>query len=352
MNKPRRQNGFALLLTLVLLMIAGIALTAMARQSTSEALATRQATEELQRRWAVTSCRETLLPRVQGLLNQADQPSTGASVQPFFDNEPAVHRWVSCELAGMRYDLALTDEQAKYNPNAMQTFAEKGEIESALRALSIADRKARNKSQQRVALRPLVGLNSDGTPLDKDDPDQPALDIYAGYGQLLSDASAPSLLGTTHRPGASQRVTCWSDGRLHATRTPDAVIKQALLPILGSEGVKQLLEAREQSPDLGLLGWLKQLSSVDPERLAEAGFLLTESSNAQGLWIIARGSTRSWYSLSVRTDRPPVETEDESLLLDRRATTGRLPGTGTPTPNESADIRTNPDPIQRFDYAW
>ena len=63
MRAPRGQPGFVLLMSLVLILLAGVALAHVAHRSIRGALESQSAAEELRRRWAVTSCRATFLPR-------------------------------------------------------------------------------------------------------------------------------------------------------------------------------------------------------------------------------------------------------------------------------------------------
>ncbi|MGB0766887.1 MAG: hypothetical protein ACPGYV_04180 [Phycisphaeraceae bacterium] len=150
--KRRRQSGFALLLTLVLLMIAAVALSHTARLSAGEALHALEQSEQLQRRWAVASLRETLLPRAAGLLAEASAVPVDENGDPILGPNralPGTDLRVRCELAGLGYDLVFTDEQAKFNPTI---FA----------ALQHDDRPLFNKRQLRSTIQELTGLGPRG----------------------------------------------------------------------------------------------------------------------------------------------------------------------------------------------
>jgi hypothetical protein len=354
MRRGRRQRGFALVLVLVLLMIAAVALTAAARQSATEALASKQATEELQRRWAVTSCRSTLLPRAAGLLDAAYGPPVDEDGEPIPDAprpEPGAHLWVSCTLAGIDYDLVLTNEQAKYNPTAMQQVSDKRSVRAALRSLAKPRRGADAVDDTpSVVLRPLIGLNADGTPAEPDADTGEAVEVYAGYGQLFDPVDPAALLGSADAPGPAARVTCWGDGKLQLDRATDRVIERALGPVLGPEGAGALLAAREAEPGLGVEAWLKQVPGVTQEDRRVARFMITGTSQAQGLWVVARGPTRSWYSYAVRVYRPVQQDETlgaEALLEQSKTNAG---GAGEDEDEAAQDAL--PDPVQRYDFGW
>ena len=349
-KRKQKQGGFALLLTLVLVMIAGVALTMGARESATEALASREAAEALQRRWAVTSCRATLLPRVQRLLDDADiraADQSDLSQRTGTQTDRSADVWLRCTLAGIDYDLVLTDEQAKYNPTVMRATAKHGRVEPALRRL-VAQR-AQPKREQAIALRPLIGLNHDGTPVKnaKSEPrTQTIPTLYAAYGQVFADASPQVLLGSADAPGPAAYVTCWGDGRLNLERAPAVVVGQAMLPLLESQGVKELLKARDELQIRGSADSLRQVVSAPPIGKARASRLLTQSSRCQGLWVVARGRTRSWYTFSVLEYRPPT--------LDAMPGPSRLSApidqpqrTKTNNNDESAAST-----LRRYDYAW
>jgi|GEM_PF-1033965 len=346
----RSQHGFALLLTLVLLMIAAVTLSQVARQSAGDALHALDASEALQRRWAVTSCRATLLPRAAGVLASAaygpeddeGSPLTLARRQP-----PGTDLRVSCELAGVAYELVFTDEQAKYNPTAIgvlqldgKPLISKQALHTAMLELSGAREDPKRLGGGSVVLRPMVDL--DGLDKDKTANPNPSQDelpaVFGAYGQLFEGVGAQHLLGEAGHRGAATNLTCWGDGRLNLYRAPKAVIKRALVPVLGSEAVTEFLVVRHETPDLTPKDWINTLTQVSPERRAFAESLVVERSQTQGLWVVAHGRTRSWYTFSVREYLPQDEQEQALNALDADP--------------EGGDKETPPDPLQRYDFIW
>lgn len=377
MRCKRRQPGFALLLTLMLVMMAAIALAAVARQSATEALSAQEKTEALQRRWAVTSCRATLLPRVDRLMDRADQGPLGSDGEPAAVDErppPSATRWVTIELAGGRYDLVLTDEQAKYHPG--RQFDDRSGVRNALSSLSGSSVGADGR-RLRVAMRPMIDREADGTPIERearsgDDDERPErIETYAGYGQLF-DSPAPALLvGGPDRPGAAMRLTCWGDGRLNLKRAPSAVVERVLGPVLGAEGVDEVLDARLQAPHGEAEDWLAVVTQATAERKALASDMLSRSSYCQGLWVIARGKTRSWYAYSVLELDPPREeggafdegkagAGGDGLDAQGRVVVPAPPalhgqsnrGASRADERKGGDEEQDADPIRRYDFAW
>lgn len=344
-------NGFALLLTLVLLMIGAVALAHVARQSAGEALHALEVREELQRRWAVTSCRETLLPRASGILTRAAQGPVDAEGVPLSGRRripTSTDLRVSCELAGLAYDIVLTDEQAKFNPTALAAIAIEDKPISNKRALrrvvhELAGFDNRRNADQRgsVVLHPLNGVDAEGKPIEDEGPAGERQDVYGGYGQLFEGVSPQALVGDASRRGVASLLTCWGDGRLNMKRAPDEVVKRTLKPLLGQEGVLQLLDARAEAPGVEASVLMQAVVDAEPELKAIATSLLTDTSQVQGLWVVAHGRGRSWHTFSVRERVPQHELEEAEEAAAENA--------------DSSDPEEQPKPIsplRRHDFAW
>ena len=342
--RARGHRGFALLLTLVLLLIAAIALTVLARQSVTEALASREATEELQRRWAVNSCRATLLPRAGKVLSAHDASAGVRGAASPSRNQPVERRadlWVRCTLAGIDYDLVLTDEQAKFNPTVMQGVAAPGSVAPSLERLTEQTGGIASQRVNPISLRPLVGLDNDGSPAEPPPGTAGKPMLYAGYGQVFADASPAMLLGRQDRPGPASRITCWGDGKVNLRRAPIGVVEEAMRPLLDQRDTRALLLARDDPERRGLAGWLGAAQSSPPVARSQAERLLTDQSRCQGLWVVARGKTRSWYTFSVLEFRPPT---DGAVGLQGLAGRPAQPAPPDPEPQKPA--------LRRYDYAW
>src|SRR3982750_969566 len=104
-----RRGGYVLILTLALLVLAATLMVAVARAAGDHAMLARQEQAGLQRRWGAVSCRAALLP-------SADQILVRAELQA---HRPVpIHR-ARLQLGAQTFDVAIGDEQAKTNVNAL-----------------------------------------------------------------------------------------------------------------------------------------------------------------------------------------------------------------------------------------
>lgn len=302
MSRQRRQYGFALLLTLLLVMVAAMALVAVARQSATKALAARDAADALSRRWAVTSCRATLLPRVEPLMQEADTVEMTRDDETSRDLLPPprrANRWVSCELAGVRYELVMTDEQAKYNVQTIAAYYGKQDVRQTLRDFAESNVIGDDNQAMLVRLTPMVGRDVAGRLVIAGPNSEESEEVYAGFGQVFPGASPSDLLGTPDQPGPVAWVTLWGDGVLNINRAPTRVMDLVLEPILSDEGIDELIDEIERDPAATVRSLIDRLDRVDADRRVIAQNMVTQHSACFGLWVVAHGPTRSWYAFSV-----------------------------------------------------
>ena len=103
------RRGYVLVMTLGLLMLAATLLVTIGRASTARVLAARIEQRELQRRWAVVSCRNAVLPFAGDILAR----------QEALQNRPVPGYRATITLGDQRYALLVSDEQAKANVNLL-----------------------------------------------------------------------------------------------------------------------------------------------------------------------------------------------------------------------------------------
>ncbi len=115
-------------MTLVLLMIAALAMVAISRASILKAQAAGEAEADLQRNWGTLSCQVTLLPKAEALLH-AREVQTG---QPVSSLRTAI------DMGGQRFHLIFSDESAKANVGTILRQQGKEEAELTIRRLSLA----------------------------------------------------------------------------------------------------------------------------------------------------------------------------------------------------------------------
>ena len=284
MNPSQRQPGFALLISLVLVLIAGVVLAGVARRSMLDAVQTRSNVEELQRHWATISLQETLLPRVEAILQTAERPQVARR-----DNEPQTavphpKLTIHCRLNDIDYELILTDEQSKLNANSLAKGSGPNTVQRQLDTLirqAVTDRTKRRK----VNPRPLPGTEST-TP-------------FGGFDQLFESLQVEALLARQRSLGLSDVVTLWGNGMVHAHRSSPAVIRTACTPKLPDDTIDQFINTRDTDRSLDLAGILAKMDDLDDKQMSVIPKLLTESSTCHGLWIIANGDLRSWHTLTI-----------------------------------------------------
>jgi hypothetical protein len=295
MNRHSPRPGFALLMALALVLLAGAALAGLARWSAMEALESTTAADELKHRWAVVSCRETLLGRAEQLLDAAERGEgrDGLSSEVYM-NKPMPELRVKCRLSELDYELVLTDEQAKLNLNTVLQEKTPAEVQS------LAARLTHDKGDP----------GSLGTPLQLrrvatvDPSAEGARDWLplGAYGQIFEDPSPEWLVGRNGGDGLASPITCWGDGKVNLRRAPAAVIEAACMEALGPQAVSQLLAARLHNPYGSLSAMLVELDKIDDKQKRKIGAYVTDHSMCHGLWIIAHGGQRSRYTLTVRAD--------------------------------------------------
>jgi len=292
MKRHAPQRGFALLMTLALVLIASCVLAGLARWSTAQALEARDAAEELRRRWAVTTCRASLLARAELLLEDAERGEITGEDEPeeiVYRHKPVVTLRIDCELAGDRYVLLLTDEQAKWNVNHLMHRSSRAEAQTRLARFVMEN----GGAATRVKLRPRVALEDSAQNLNS-------------FGQVFESADPAELLGDDGNQGAgvAMAVTCWGNGLLNIRRADTEVVRQACEKVVGTAAVARLLEVRKRDPYRKLSEMLRQVDRLDAKEREQLERNLTDASACHGLWVIQVGPQRSWYTLAIRQGAP------------------------------------------------
>ena len=262
-------------MTLALVLLAGAAMVGLAQRSLADALEARSAQRELQRRWAVASLRATLLGRLESLQARQEDidPNAPSSQWP----APSTRQQFAIELGGREYRIVLTDEQAKLNVNALLRSNTPGETESIVRGLT-----PRPSGGGLVRIRPTRGVKA-----------------VFGSGQVFEGVVPAELVGRHQGEGLAGNVTCWGDGKGNIARAADQTIRRAIEREVGPRVVRLLLEHRSRHRADGLEGLLKRIDKLSDTDRRTLQRLLTDQSSCHGLWIIARGDQREWYTLAV-----------------------------------------------------
>ncbi len=290
MNRCIAQPGFALLLTLAVVLLAGAALATLARRSAARTLAVKSSIEELQRRWAVQTAGQTLLERAPELLLQAEGGFADAE-SGRFDRPPVASLRLATRLADQDFLFVLTDEQARLHPNALvgqSNFAQASEsLRGLLRSsdlLSDADVQVELGRQGGTGASPGVSVRS--------------------YHDIVPTLDPRLLIGTPGSPGLAELVTCWGDGRIHLRRASPRVIQAAFERSLSAAALGQLLAAVRRDAYRPLPELIGSLTGVESDDLLRLNQGVTDKSLVHALWVVARGPQRSWHSLTVAQGDP------------------------------------------------
>lgn len=311
MKSRPAQRGFVLLLTLALVLLAGGLLSGLALRSATAALDTESAVERLQRRWAVTTCRATLLEKSERLLDAAEggneeRETDGGQAGKRGENarQPVGELRVACRLAGLDYELVFTDEQAKLNVNALLQHETH---ESARRIIERLSVDANGMANEPVTVKLHVRRDEKDGEVEGGGESSGV----AGYGQVFEHVSAWQLIDDSAAGGANAsedggaglagRLTCWGDGRLNWRRASDQVLRQMCGEVLNRGETDQLMGVRKDDPFATTDELIGRLKGISTEHADELKNLLTDASGCHGLWVIQRGRQRSWYTLVVGT---------------------------------------------------
>jgi hypothetical protein len=266
-----RRAGYVLLMSLVILCLAALVLSGLARHSFRLAVETLDESDELQLRWGSLSLRRTLALRAPGLydfyvngpIEQRQHPTT-----PF----PLLAEII---LAKQRFAVTLEDENTKLNLNRLYAFGGKERVLRAITSLS--------PGAHRVQLRlndPSKGLFGQ-QPLDS-------------FGQVFD----LSQLGASEQPEAwipeaTKHLTLWGNGRLNVLFTPEEVLKATFSTRLSAQALSKFFELRK-AKDATVAGILKQMELKESER-TELTRWLSDRSFSFLIRLAAASGERVWH---------------------------------------------------------
>ncbi len=315
MARGCRESGFVLLMTLVLAALATIMLAGLARRSVTAAVACQSDVEALQRRWAIRSCQETVLPWAAWLMTSAErgvdpweslESGNARTASPAFKPRGGDERShiaelrLTCRLAGADYLIVITDEQAKLNANGMLATA--GDRLKVQRAIEAVTGSSTARADGKVRLRPATSK-----PATANDA---ALPLLGAYEQVFDGASPSALLGARAGDGLASAVTLWGNGKVNIRRAGDEVIRQACEPRLDRLVINKLLRARAAGGPPGVADVITSMGKLDAADRSTLQSLLTDTSSCYGVWIVARGEQRDWYTLVIAQTVPPTEADE------------------------------------------
>ena len=244
---------------------------------------------ELQVRWGTLSCQSTCLPVAEALLEKANRPG----------QDPVREIRRAVVLGGLRFRLLLSDDQAKANVNLLARRRGEKALPAILRKLQTDCR-----SPLTVRLRLGVGATPDAAPRPPQPgqagaPEPPVPATFSSVEQLFALSHPSELVGRDDRePSVARRVTCWGNGRVNLRRAERPVLRGTLTGLLTETGIAKLEALRRDKPGVTLTE-VSQHLALAKDKAEALGQVATDASQCHGLWVIAQGATRSWYSFHV-----------------------------------------------------
>ncbi len=275
-RKPR--EGYVLIMTLVLIAVAALSVSGLARRSLQVATESIEAQRQLQRHWGATSCRRLLLTGAPEIFSKLQQPHS-EGILPW----PAPSQVTAqVELAGMTYRLWLSDEDAKLNLNQLKARLSNqsneilNEVVEPLLPLQMSPDLGRQARQKRR------WFSSWGQVVD--------------LSQVWQTATLEPLLATT------ASITCWGSRKLNIYRVSDKLLVLVASKAVTHTVAQKLLEARTKATSLEWADLLKTLSLKSRDQRALKTWF-TDESTCFCLWLELDDGRRQWYHQWVLGDR-------------------------------------------------
>lgn len=276
-----------------------------ARQSLALASHAIDAQNELQRRWAITSCQQALLGRAETILTsqefyngtrtiESEETSSGNPAEKeeeqFMPGVPRIATTI--RLGEFTLNLVLADEDSKANLNTLYRWRDKITVQQTIRRLNVSS------MGSKIHMKPYR--------TQKNNPNLRAFDSWGQVFELdrgLADVELPVALD-----GATHELTCWGRGQLNVHRASDQAIQEICLLPVGPDMSAKLIEQKNQNPgmEVGTLLDSLKLGESQREQLEQ---LLTDQSMCHSLWIHVSDQRRTWHTLTVaqsREDQKPI----------------------------------------------
>jgi len=294
LTRRTRNEGYVLVVVLAVIAIAAISLAGLARRSLQMTQQAAIAQEDLQRRWGVATCRHFVLEHAERIL-EGQVPHDEESIPPWPLPPQVESKFM---LGDLRFEVTLADENAKVELNALYR-RDPDDVRPAIS--TILSSSGTNGLTSRIVVPPT-------------NPREPAKRPFQSWGQVFEPIArdAGSGIGRQVRD-ATDRLTCWGDGRLNIRRASDDAVRVVCQHDVGSDVIQKLLGIRTAGNIDRLDALLRQLSIRESERSALKR-LLTDESTCHSLWLIVRNSRREWATLTIHGSGQSGGPQQESFL--------------------------------------
>jgi hypothetical protein len=262
-----RRSGFVLLVTLVLIMLAALAMITISRAAILRMQAASEAQVELQRRWGCLGFRSILLPHCQDLLGRAELQRA--------EPVPVLHRTLI--LGDQTFKLTFSDESAKVNAGFLIRRQGKDQAELTVRRLSLGSPLAAGNVHLRIP---------------------PGSSGPKCFGDVFDGRTPKVLFDNEMGSSPLEVLTCWGDGRVNIHRASEAVLREVCAGTLDLTQIHLLYELQTSQPSIGVRDALKQIQLSAKQR-QDAEEILTDGSTSSSLWIECQTKRRSYWVLAV-----------------------------------------------------
>ncbi|MCA9214548.1 MAG: hypothetical protein KDB27_15860, partial [Planctomycetales bacterium] len=263
-RKPKRRNGFVLLVTLVTLAIAGLLLASLANRSLTLAMQAETEAAETQLHWGAVSVREAV---VQTL---AEVPT----------QQPAVELSEEWDLNGVTFRVVVENENTKLNLNRLLPTLGNESLAKLTQCLTSAD----------IKLSPST--------------DTASLPFTSGGQVFAFDDKSDGQLTVDWLRKRARHMTCFGNGRIDYLATDERVVRALFeaieQPIVG----QKLLQATGLNSTKSLDDVL-EFKAIDEDSKRVLQRWITDKAEFRTIWLVGETRTRIAESLSVVDLRSP-----------------------------------------------
>lgn len=285
-------RGYVLVMTLVLVVMAGSVLAVMARRSMFDASDTLHAQERLQQKWSVYSLSRSILPQAGKVMDEV--------IKQFAEkpNDPTTRVQFDLTMGQNTWTIVLSDEQAKANLNQLlKTKGNSSETSQAIRSLA---------EKLKVSDLPTLQVK----PFDWKDTN--AVQSIHTWDQVVEEVLPEKLYATeSDNIALADMLTCWGDGKLNLRNTPGPVMEIMCLPLLGRGQIEKIISERKANPQLTLEQAIKA-ADIAKDQVDKIKPLFTDASTCYSLFLSVDQARMKRHWLIVGQKQKTKQTADKT----------------------------------------
>lgn len=286
---PGHSQGFALILTLVLLVIAATVFASVARVSYSKAIEVSHYERKLQQQWLIRSAQASVLDQAQSIFQNEKSPDREQGITlniPTPRSDKHIIE-INFEIAGNQIKLHLQDEQAKANLNTLLKDSKRQAVILKVRPI-LLNQQFVTQSQLHFDLRPVV--------------DKHALKDVPKIGSLGQIFSIPENVRPDDLRLMTKHVTSYGSGKLNIKRASPQPAQLMLDGIISPTLIHKLTQASPQSETTSIEYLLKNAALSRQEQQKVKDRIVTQST-CYSLWITMASEREQWSHWVVK-DQP------------------------------------------------